>query len=606
MTRIISILFLSLFFFCACSEDYMESDSPKTAYSGSFRLYTAGYEGDDAGERTTRSAGAGVTFDRLEHYILDSNGDFAANVRSLYDADLSQVRAEGLRDGRYELLILAVKGDAGADGAVIHDLTDDASTWLTFPQEGETLKAEYYYARHPFEVFDGKITAAEVKLTRVVGRLGFELDYANDYVRGSVTSVEVVLSENSLSAASLNADGSVSGERKTKRFSLLEERQRLFFPAVEGSELSGKVMLRFRRHTGEYVERSFDFALTVMPNRHSPVVIRVTHPDDRTGLLYITRKHYTPDNASTILSDTEKKEVFYDRNQRSFRIHEPLQVSMVEDQLQLRFYSAVPIEGVKIYTRLPGMTESVELAYVDSVPAFSNARFEPEMLKKGGVFLTESGRYVHVPAQNLSELGGLKYTIVSDDPYWQKIMRIRARWDISFHSYGGDPDADNGAPAGNWMGMRPVHIREAVVLMTNIAYMCTLDTYDAQLKALQGIVVGNDGQTPVDMATVIPRLESHSSFNMGLVYVGNGVAGLGGGATLGVFQPTYINHYASSYALSIIFHELGHCMGYSHSSGMTYGEFAGKSGDFYVANLSQFPVSERSVLNSLSNPYVYL
>lgn len=117
--------------------------------------------------------------------------------------------------------------------------------------------------------------------------------------------------------------------------------------------------------------------------------------------------------------------------------------------------------------------------------------------------------------------------------------------------------------------------------------------------------MGNDGQTPVDMSKIIPKLENHSRFNMGLVYIGNGVVGLGGGATLGVYQGTYLTHYSSSYVLGVMFHELGHCMGYGHSSGMTYGRFSGDSGDCYIENLPNLPVPVNTILNSNNNPNKY-
>ena len=601
MMRIINILFLFLFFCSACTDEYTVSESPERAQGSSFRLLAAGYEGD-AG---TRSADARIRFDRLEHYIVDAQGRFVTNIRSLYDADLSQIRAEGFRDGRYELVILGVKGDAKADGAVIHELENINSRWLTLPQEGASLKAEYYYARHPFEVIGGQFVDRDVRLNRIVGKVEFCFDYASDYVRSSITSLDMQLEGNNSFATSLNADGAIAGERITQNFSLTDGGQYLFLPETGGSSLKGKVNVKSRRHTGELVERSFDFEVKVIPNRHSKVTIRVTHPDDRSGMLYIRKSHYTPMNSSTILADDEPKEVYYDAKQRSFNVNAPLQVSVVEDQLQLRFYSPLPMANVRIYGRLPGMNEELELAFVDSVPAFSNALFDFPMAHKDAVYHTETGRYVNVPAQDADNLQGMQFKIVSDDPYWLKISRIRAKWYITFNSYGGNPDAEDGSPAGNWMGMRPVHAREVVAALTNVAYLCTLDSYAAKLEELQGHVPGNDGKTPVDMSTVIPRLESHSRFNTGLVYTGNGVAGPGGGAVLGVSQSVYFSHYTSGYSMSFLFHELGHCMGYSHSSGMTYGRFSSESGNFYSANIADLPVYSKTILSSDTNPNKY-
>ena len=605
MMRIITLFCLLLLLCTACNnEDYGSFDLSETSQETGFRLHATGYTGDGA---LTRSADSGVRFDRIEYYIFDSRGELVTNVRSLYDADLSQIKAEGFRDGSYELQILGIKGDYQADNAAIGKLENSYPyvNWLKLPALGAPLNAEYYYVRHPFEVINGKVNKPEVRINRIVGKVEFRLNYANDYVRNSIVSIEAALDEHSISASGLQANGTVWGERKTLSFFVTNGGQYVFLPSAQGTELNGKINVRSRRHTGEYIDRVFDFTITTRPNEHSVVNINVQHPDDRTGMVHIKKELYTPENSSAILSDSEGKEVYYDAGQRSFYINEPLQVSVEEEKLRLRFYSALPVKNAMIYAYLPAVREYVEFAYVDSVPAFSNASFDLPMWRKGGVYRTESGRYVNLPEQEWSDLATVKFKVEADDEYWRRISKIRAKWYITFNSYGGNPDAEDGAPAGNWMGMRPVHAREAVALLTNVAYMCTLPEYMSALENLQGQVVGNDGETPVQMNAVISSLEKHSRFNTGLVYVGNGVVGLGGGATLGVYQGTYFSHYSSAYAVSILFHELGHCMGYSHSSGMTYGRFSEVSGAFYVNNIGKFPISSQAILNSSANPNGY-
>lgn len=225
--RIIKIFFLLSVVLGACSEEQMLPGEGATSPEATFRLHEAEYSGDAGSGRyaaggIVRSISGAAGYNRLEHYIVDADGNPVTNVRSLYNANISQIKAEGLRDGEYELLVLAVRGDADADDALIRVPGNITGQWLAFRNvdEGAPLNAEYYYARHAFGVFDGKIMEQDVKLTRIVGKIEFSLNYANDYVRSSITSVSVVPDDSSVFAAALNAGGTIAGERRTESFAV--------------------------------------------------------------------------------------------------------------------------------------------------------------------------------------------------------------------------------------------------------------------------------------------------------------------------------------------------------------------------------------------------
>lgn len=101
-------------------------------------------------------------------------------------------------------------------------------------------------------------------------------------------------------------------------------------------------------------------------------------------------------------------------------------------------------------------------------------------------------------------------------------------------------------------------------------------------------------------------MRASRTLQVGLVYPGNGIIGLGGGSTFGAYQRGWFEHYFNRYACSVMFHELGHVMGYGHSSSFTYGPWAEQlMNNFYVDNIQQMPIDSRDYLNSSQNPYQY-
>lgn len=106
--------------------------------------------------------------------------------------------------------------------------------------------------------------------------------------------------------------------------------------------------------------------------------------------------------------------------------------------------------------------------------------------------------------------------------------------------------------------------------------------------------------------SIIRYTQKNLSTTYGLVYPGNGVMELGGGSAYGAYQGAYLTHYTNTYSCEIMFHELGHVMGYGHSSSFTYGPWAQSlMNNFYVNNLNKLPVDSPSYLDSKNNPNLY-
>ena len=212
-----------------------------------------------------------------------------------------------------------------------------------------------------------------------------------------------------------------------------------------------------------------------------------------------------------------------------------------------------------------------------------------------------------VTALDISEFAAAEFRMTSDDPFWAKLEAIEHGWKIAFSLYGGDPEAPDGGPVGNWMGIRPVHCREAVALFLNFTYMIDMEEHEEILRANEDRLYGNGGvNDKVTAETVLRQMRQPRTLYVGLVYPGNGVIGLGGGTAFGAYQQAWFHHYTNTYSCEIMFHELGHVMGYSHSSSFTYGPWAQElMNHFYVDHISEMPIDSPTYLNSSQNPHRY-
>lgn len=597
----------------ACGKQ--DPQRPVPQQSGiSFRLSGAAYEGSGQ-ERT-----AAGSYDRVELAVADAGGRIVDGLKTGYDRASSTVYLEGLREGEYRLLVLGIKGDSGSDGAVVNHIDELSDTWLELPGDAFPLKAEYFYSSTPFSVVrsatpEGFEYVADLSGTveqkRIVSRVDFSFVFSNPYVEAAALSRRAVL-EAPVFYTGLSAGGSYSGASSGGDIELDVSGgiSCLFFPTVGEKPLEGRAELRTRDlRGGEYLRGYVFSGAAPGANRISPMPIEAVHPEDRSGLMFVSEEHYSGGAHEYILQDGEHHDVYTDKAQRSFNTAEPLQISVTDDgRLHLRFYSPRDLRNLLVKAKIPGAgDEYFELAYFDRMPAFGDF-YELLPLASCDVFLrSESGRIAELKQADAGTLAGMTFKIESDDPYLQKLQEIRHGWTVHFSLYGGDPEREDGGPAGNWMGIRPVHCREAVAFFLNFTYMIDMPEHEQILRDNQDRLYGNGGvDDKVSVETVLSQMRQPRTVQVGLVYTGNLVYGLGGGHVFGAYQGGWLGHYTSTFSCEIMFHELGHVMGYSHDSSFTYGPWAQElMNNFYVDHLAQMPVDSPDYLNSRQNPNLY-
>lgn len=605
-------LFLLLIpFLFSCDEQDNWENRPDTTRGILFHLSEEPYDGETP--QTTRSTGE---FSRVEHLIVTDDGDPVSNIKSTYLPESRKILAEGLQTGSYKLLVLGIIGDESKDQATVHAISSIHDTWLSFPENLQRpLEAEYFYAQIPFTVSlnsQGKeeSSLSEVSLKRIIGKVSFDFSYNNDYVRTAVTGLTLHL-PNTRFYTTFSANQEYSGQSDgTVQIQSLQEKQEFLFMPIVGDESTGSIEMVKRHHSDPESMQQYAFRLHIQPNRNEAVSTTLACDDDHDGIVFATDLAYEESPHYSILSDSESKEVYYDASQRSFYINQPLQVSIDEEaRLHTRFYSVRPVKGMTVYARISQYSsEWLKFAYFDEIPVLGDALFPLPFMTRDVVYYTESGKRVKIPRQETFSNSQIEFKLASDDPYWKMLEKIKINWYLSFASFGGDPDAADGQPSGNWRAVRPVHIREYIAFFTNAAYMWELPDCEQTMHdyvAANGDFHDDQGQ-PVSVSTVMDQFRNMKSFKIGLIKPG-GVAGLGGSGVYGLAQYILTHHYSNTYYCSLAFHELGHCMGYlGHSSSFTYGPWAEKvMNNYYVNNIHRFPIDSWEYLRSRENPYLY-
>ena len=599
----------------SCSKENLEHPALPTG-GISFSLRGAGF---DNAPRMLEPGGASG-YDHVEIAVAGSDGQIVDNIKAGYDRASSTLYLEGLREGDYRLLVLGIRGDSSVDGATINDIADISDVWLRFPDDARPLSAEYFYSSTAFSVVKTSTPEGdqmvpdiqeEIVQKRIVSRMDFDFMIYNPYVESAVLSRKVVL-ESPVFYTRLTGDGRFAGESTGENILLdiSESGSWLFMPGADGLPADGTAELRTRDFRGAEIVRSYSFGgIELLPNRISPVDIEAVHPDDRSGMLFVSEAHYEKGNHGRILQDDEHHSVYADKSQRSFNTSAPLQVwADADGRLHVRFYSPRELSRVLVKAKIPGAgDEYLELAYFDRIPAFADFSEIMPMAEKSVFLRSETGKTVELPRAGAETFTGMTFKIESDDPYKAKLDAIKHGWNIYFSLYGGDPEREDGGPSGNWMGIRPVHCREAVALFLNFTYMIDMPEHEQILRDNEEKLYGNGGvDDKVTAETVLAQMRQARTVQVGLVYTGNNVYGLGGGIVFGAYQAGWLRHYTSTYACEVMFHELGHVMGYNHSSSFTYGPWAQElMNNFYVNHLSEMPVDSPAYLNSLQNPNLY-
>lgn len=279
--------------------------------------------------------------------------------------------------------------------------------------------------------------------------------------------------------------------------------------------------------------------------------------ESKYGLIQMSESDYNSDNTAYILQDGEPDSLLFNRNQRSFRVNTPLQISVTENQEFLfRFYCPRGIKNVIIWATVEGYEKELRFAEFTHIHPFQEFRIKIPFINNDKIYSTREGEEVIVSATPDISAEDFKFRIESVDPVYQGMINVKPKWNIWFGKYSGS----------NWGSFGPHLAREAVALSLNMAAMFSTSLFEQELDKWKGKLINNGNI--VDINILKKQITNHSGFCFGRVV---NVVGLGGGNTYGLGEYVYLTHYADdANGSDTPYHEMAHCLGYGHSGNMTY------------------------------------
>lgn len=319
-----------------------------------------------------------------------------------------------------------------------------------------------------------------------------------------------------------------------------------------------------------------------------------------------------------MFEDAESPSKMYDKNDRWFRVNQPLQIIQKgKDSVQISLYSPVALNDVKIYAKLANYDKRFVIYHFTKIPAFHRSVHQIPLVAGKNDYLLETGGPVTIDKIDGFSSGAIEFSVESSDPLFAMFKKIKSSQLVQFH------DGYHLNEPGKFLPMNPVLAKEAITMIINYSYALShplyydtfihFDKYKQEQAALAGTAVngavdwhGNaddvsgvyDYFTKVEIEQQYLKYIDNRTLWMAMV---GGDAALGGGNLASQWESDYVTaHWKGE--MSVWSHEYSHHTGYSHSSNLyNSGEGGGQQEmltEFYkyLIYLNDLPFTNPDVL----------
>ncbi len=320
----------------------------------------------------------------------------------------------------------------------------------------------------------------------------------------------------------------------------------------------------------------------------------------------------------TMFEDNESPSKMYDKNDRWFRVNQPMQIIQKgKDSVQISLYSPVGLTDVKIYAKIANYDKRFLIYTFTKIPPFHRSVHQLPLVAAKNDYLLETGNAVTIDKIEGFSSGAIEFSVESSDPLFAMFKKIKSKRLVQFS------DSYHINEPGKFLPMNPVLAKEAITMIINYSYAIShplyydtfsnFDRYKQEQATLAGTAVngalnwhGNADDTNgvYDYLTKAQIEQAYQTYidsrSLYMAMVGQDSA-WGGGPLASQWESDYITgHWKGE--MSVWSHEYSHHSGYSHSSNLANsGEGGGQQGmltDFYkyLIYLNDLPFTDPDVL----------
>lgn len=272
------------------------------------------------------------------------------------------------------------------------------------------------------------------------------------------------------------------------------------------------------------------------------------------------------ENVTFMFQDSENIETLTSA-ERIYEISKLIRIKPLDNYtIEIANFAPFDFENITIITTISDVENPIQLLQIDNIKAHAVHVISYPFVSGTSKFLTTNNKEINLSQFRESGItpGDISFDFTGEGELFDKLKDLKKlKWTIKYHDF--DPENN---PDNNWAeDISALDIRRFSGLMINLGVVFASDTFkDAFLKEH---IVGNDGTTVLTLEqkeTIYEALINKARFNCGRTV---NVSGLGGGATFGVANHV-LRDFITKETGFVTAHEIGHMIGYNHSSNMTY------------------------------------